>query len=165
MANTFTQIYIQTVFAVQWRQALVPKEHKEELHKYVTGIIQNHDHKLIAINSMPDHIHILIGLRPRMAISELVQKVKADSTNFINRKRWVLGRFSWQEGFGAFSYGHSQLGSIIRYIENQEKHHAKTSFRQEYLSFLKRFEVSYDPKYLFDFPDDQTPNHGGAQCV
>ena len=165
MANTFTQIYIQTVFAVQWRQALIPKEHKEELHKYITGIIQNHDHKLIAINSMPDHIHILIGLRPRMAISELVQKVKADSTNFINRKRWVLGRFSWQEEFGAFSYGHSQLGSIIRYIENQEKHHAKTSFRQEYLSFLKRFEVSYDPKYLFDFPDDPTANHGGAQCV
>ena len=165
MANTFTQIYIQTVFAVQWRQALSPKEHKEELHKYITGIIQNHDHKLIAINSMPDHIHILIGLRPRMAISELVQKVKADSTNFINRKRWVLGRFSWQEGFGAFSYGHSQLGSIIRYIENQEKHHAKTSFRQEYLSFLKRFEVSYDPKYLFDFPDEQPPSPGGAQCV
>ena len=131
MANTFTQIYIQTVFAVQWRQALVPKEHKEELHKYVTGIIQNHDHKLIAINSMPDHIHILIGLRPRMAISELVKKVKADSTNFINRKRWVLGQFSWQEGFGAFSYGHSQLGSIIRYIENQEKHHEKAFDRQE----------------------------------
>lgn len=155
MANTYTQIYIQTVFAVRGREYLIRKEHKEELHKYVTGIIRNHGHKLIAIHAMPDHTHILIGLKPAKALSELMQNVKADSTNFINRNRWVPGRFSWQEGFGAFSYGHSQLGGIIRYIENQEEHHAKKSFREEYLSFLRKFNVPYDPKYLFDFGDDE----------
>ena len=157
MANTFTQIYIQAVFAVQGRPSLIRKENKEELHKYITGIVQNQGHKLLAIHCMPDHTHIFFGLRPRMSASHLMQEVKADSTNFINRKRWFPGRFSWQEGFGAFSYGHSQIGEVIRYLENQEEHHAKRSFRQEYLSFLKKFNIPYDQKYLFDF-GGQEPN-------
>ncbi len=151
MPNTYTQIYIQAVFAVEGRQNLIRRENKEELHKYITGIVQNHRHKLIAINSMPDHLHILIGMKPSMALSDLIQEVKADSTNFINRKRWVAGRFNWQEGYGAFSYGHSQLGTIIRYIQNQEKHHARKTFREEYFAFLKKFEVAHDERYVFEF--------------
>src|SRR5713101_4424211 len=154
MANTFSQIYIQAVFAVEGRQSLIRRENKEELHMYMTGIIQNHKNKLLAIHCMPDHTHVFFGLRPSMAISDLMQELKADSTNFINRKRWFAGRFNWQEGYGAFSYGHSQIGEVIRYIENQEKHHARTSFRQEYVSFLKKFEVQYNPKYLFEFGDE-----------
>lgn len=167
MANTYSQIYIQTVFAVQGRQNLVAREHKEELHKYITGIVMNQGHKLLATHCMPDHIHILIGFRPAKALSYLMREVKADSCNFINDKKWVCGRFSWQEGSGAFSYGHSQLTSIIRYIRNQEQHHLKKSFRDEYLQFLKRFDVNYDPKYLFDF-DSKVPvsdNPGGVQCL
>ena len=151
MPNTYTQIYIQAVFAVEGRQNLIRRENKEELHKYITGIVQNQRHKLIAINSMPDHLHILIGVKPSMALSDLIQEVKADSTNFINRKRWVAGRFNWQEGYGAFSYGHSQLGTIIRYIQNQEKHHARKTFREEYFAFLKKFEVAHDERYVFEF--------------
>lgn len=155
MANTYSQIYLQVVFAVQDRQRLIPAEHKEELHKYITGIIRNQGQKLLVIHCMPDHAHILLGLKPSMALSDLVQVVKADSTNFINRKRWVTGRFSWQEGYGAFSYGHSQLTTVIRYIQNQEAHHTKKTFRQEYVEFLKRFDVSYDPRYLFHSADDE----------
>lgn len=158
MANTYTQIYVQVVFAVQGRQRLVPKIHKEELHKYITGIIRNQGQKLLAIHCMPDHAHILFRLKPSMALSDLVQVVKADSTNFINRKRWVPGRFSWQEGYAAFSYGHSQLTTVIRYIQNQEQHHGTKSFRQEYVAFLRRFQVEYDPKYLFEFADHETAN-------
>ena len=153
MPNTFSQIYIQTVFAVEGRQSLIRRENKEELQKYITGIIQNQQHKLLAIHCMPDHAHVFIGLRPFMSISDLMQEVKSSSTNFINRQRWFGGKFNWQEGYGAFSYGHSQIGDVTRYIENQEEHHAQTTFRQEYLSFLKKFEVPYDPKYLFEFVD------------
>ncbi len=156
MPNTFSQIYIQVVFAVQGRQRLIQPQRKEELEKYITGIIRNHKQKLIAINCMPDHAHILIGLKPSMALADLVQDVKADSANFINEKRWVRGRFHWQEGYGAFSYGHSQLDTVIRYIQNQEAHHAKHSFREEYLAFLKKFQVEYDPKYVFDFAETES---------
>src|SRR6185503_11429082 len=123
MANTFSQIYIQTVFAVSNRQSLIRAELKEDLYKYITGIVRNQGQKLIAINGMPDHVHILIGLRPDMALADLVREIKADSTNFVNEKRLVHGRFNWQEGYGAFSYGHSQLNTIIRYIQHQERHH------------------------------------------
>src|SRR2546425_3964520 len=129
MANTFSQIYIQTVFAVDGRLSLIRSEFKEELYKYITGIVRNNGHKLISINGMSDHIHILIGLKPAMALADLVRDIKADSSNFINKNRWVRGRFSWQEGYGAFSYGHSQLDTIIRYIQNQEKHHSRRSFK------------------------------------
>jgi putative transposase len=153
MANTYSQIYIQTVFAVQGRESLIKTEWREELYKYITGIITNHDQKLLAIGGIENHIHILIGLKPNCEISKLVQEIKANSSKFVNQKRFVRGKFSWQEGFGAFSYSRSQLDNVIRYIENQEKHHAKKSFKEEYLEFLKNFKVDYEEKYLFDWED------------
>ncbi len=149
MANTYSQIYIQVVFAVQGRQNLIPQPNKEELHKFMTGIVREREQKLLAVHSMPDHTHMLIGLKPSVALSEVVRDVKNGSTNFINRKRWVLGRFCWQEGFGAFSYGHSQLAGIINYIRDQERHHARRSFCDEYVRFLRRCEVEHDEKYVF----------------
>ena len=149
MANTYSQIYIQVVFAVSARQYLIKNEHKEELHKYMTGIISERGQKLLAVHCMPDHTHLLIGLRPSMALSDLVRDVKNGSTNFIQGKRWVMGRFSWQEGFGAFSYGHSQLSGIIAYIRNQEKHHVKRTFRQEYIQFLKKYEIDHEERFIF----------------
>ena len=151
MANTFSQIYILTVFAVSNRQSLIRPEFKEDLYKYITGIVRNQGQKLISINGMPDHIHILIGLKPAMALADHVREIKSDSTNFINKNKWVRGRFSWQEGYGAFSYGHSQLDTIIRYIQNQEKHHQRSSFKSEYLTLLKKFEIAFEEKYVFEF--------------
>jgi REP element-mobilizing transposase RayT len=151
MANTFSQIYIQTVFAVSNRQSLIKKEFKEDLYKYITGIVTNQGQKLISINGVVDHVHILTGLRPAMALADLVREIKADSSNFINKKRFVHGRFSWQEGYGAFSYGHSQLNSIIRYIQNQEMHHSRRTFRTEYLTLLKKFNIAFDERYVFEF--------------
>jgi REP element-mobilizing transposase RayT len=151
MANTFSQIYIQTVFAVSSRRSLITPAFKEDLYKYITGIVRNQGQKLISINGMPDHVHILIGLRPAMALADLVQEIKADSTDFINKNKWVRGRFSWQEGYGAFSYGHSQLDTIIRYIQNQERHHQRRSFRSEYLTLLRKFDIAFEEKYVFQF--------------
>lgn len=151
MANTFSQIYIQTVFAVSNRQSLIKPEFKEDLYKYVTGIVTNQGQKLIRINGVADHVHLLIGLRPAMALADLVRDIKADSSNFINENRWVQGQFTWQEGYGAFSYGHSQLDTIIRYIQNQEKHHSRRSFKHEYLTLLRKFDIAFEDKYVFDF--------------
>jgi putative transposase len=151
MANTYSQIYIQIVFAVDGRLSLIRPEFKAELFKYMTGIVRNQGQKLIAINGMSDHVHVLIGLKPAMALANLVRDIKADSSEFINRKKLVRGRFSWQEGYGAFSYGHSQLDTIIRYIQNQELHHRRRTFKDEYLAWLKKFEVSFERKYLFTF--------------
>jgi REP element-mobilizing transposase RayT len=151
MANTFSQIYIQTVFAVSSRMSLIKPAFKKDLYKYISGIVRNQGQKLIAINGMPDHVHILIGLRPVMALADLVQEIKVDSTNFINKKKWIHGRFSWQEGYGAFSYGHSQLNTVIRYIQNQEKHHGRRSFQKEYLTLLTKFDIAFDEKYVFEF--------------
>jgi putative transposase len=149
MANTYSQIYIQIVFAVQGRQNLVRPDRKEELQKYMTGIVTRQGQKLIAIHCMPDHTHLLIGLRPNVALSDLVGDIKTGSANHINEQRWVPGRFSWQEGFGAFSYSHSQLTGVIEYIRDQVEHHAHKSFREEYLAFLKRFAVPHDERYIF----------------
>lgn len=154
MPNTFSQIYIQVVFAVQGRQCLIRPENRDELHRYISGIVSNQGQKPLAVHCRPDHTHLLIGLRPSMTLSSLVQEVKAHSSKFISEKRWVPGRFQWQEGYGAFSYGHSQLSTVIHYIQNQEQHHARKSFREEYLEFLERFEVAYDPKFLFEFGED-----------
>ncbi|MCI0694006.1 IS200/IS605 family transposase [candidate division KSB1 bacterium] len=154
MANTYTQIYIHVVFAVQGRQNLILKENKEELHKYITGIIRNKGQKLIAINSMPDHVHLLIGLKPNMALSDLIRDVKNNSSTFINEKKWIREKFNWQKGFGAFSYAHSQVDAVAKYILNQEKHHARKTFKEEYLEMLKAFNVEYDEKYLFEFIED-----------
>jgi REP element-mobilizing transposase RayT len=149
MANTYTQIYIHVVFAVEGRQSLIHPKHNDELQKYITGIVSAQRHKLIAINNLPDHLHLLVGLRPEASLSDLMRDVKAGSSKFINEKRWVNGRFSWQEGFGGFSYSRSQLGAVIGYIESQQKHHATKSFREEYVELLERFNVDYDPRYLF----------------
>ena len=149
MANTYTQIYIQVVFAVQNRQNLIRPERKEELQKYLAGIVTRQGQKLIAIHCMPDHTHVLIGLKPNMALSDLVGDIKTGSTNHINEHHWVPGRFSWQEGFGAFSYSHSQLSAVIEYIRNQVQHHARKTFREEYLAFLKKCEIQYDERFLF----------------
>ena len=149
MVNTYSQIYIHVVFAVQGRQSLIRSEHNDELQKYMTGIVTRQKQKLIAINNMPDHFHILIGLRPTMALSDLVGEIKSLSSGFINERRWVAGKFAWQEGFGASSYSHSQPTSVIRYIQNQEKHHARKSFHTEYLELLERLNVPYDERYVF----------------
>ncbi|BCX48412.1 transposase [Haloferula helveola] len=149
MANTYTQLYIQVVFAVSGRQCLISERHNDELQKYITGIVSGQGQKLIAINNMPDHIHILVGLKPSMAISDLVRAIKASSSAFINQQNWVPGRFEWQQGFGAFSYGHSQLGSVVRYIRNQQEHHRTKTFTDEYLALLDKFEVPHDQRYIF----------------
>ena len=157
MANTYTQLYVQIIFAVQGRQSLVPKQHKDELYKYITGIVQNEDrgHKLLVINGMPDHVHVFIGLNPKQALSDLVRDVKASSSGFINEKQWLRSGFSWQEGFGAFSYSRSHLDRVVKYILNQEEHHRKQTFKEEYLKMLKAFDVEYDERYLFKFIDDE----------
>ena len=142
------------MFAVEGRQNFIKPENNDELQKYITGIVPGQKQKLIAINNMPDHLHLLVGLKPDMALSDLMRDVKAGSSKYINENRWVAGRFSWQEGFGAFSYSRSQLGTVIRYIENQQKHHAKKSFRDEYVELLEKFGVDYDRRYIFKFDNE-----------
>jgi len=149
MPNTYTQIYIQLVFAVSGRQSLINSSFKGTLFKYIGGTMRNADQKLLAINGMPDHVHILVGLKPSLAISDLVKDIKVASSRFINDKKLVRGRFSWQEGFGAFSYSQSHMSKVASYIENQERHHARRSFKDEYLSMLKSFQIEHDEKYLF----------------
>lgn len=151
MANTYSQIYIQIVFAVKGRQNLITKEKREELHKFITGIVSNREQKLLAIFAMPDHVHILVGMKPNIALSDLVRDIKAGSSKFINDSKWINGKFNWQEGYGAFSYSKSQLDNVIKYILNQEEHHKKQTFKQEYHSFLEKFEIKYDKKYLFEW--------------
>lgn len=153
MANTYSQIYIQIVFAVAGRQNLIPAAHREELHKYISGIVDRRGQKMLSIFCMPDHAHILVGMRPSISISDLTRDIKAGSSNFINDKRWVRGHFNWQEGFGAFSYSRSQIDSVSKYILNQEEHHKRKSFKREYIGFLKKFEVEYDDDYLFEWID------------
>ncbi len=150
MANTYSQIYVHVVFAVQGRQSLIKTEWKEELYKYIAGIISNHEQKLIAIGGIEDHIHILIGLKPNCELSKLMGEIKANSSRFINNKKFVKGKFYWQEGFGAFSYSRSQLDDVIGYIENQPAHHAKQTFSDEYETLLRKFDVEYDKRYLFE---------------
>ena len=154
MANTYTQIYIQFVFAVNRRESLIPREHHDELQKYISGIVRNLEWKLIAINNMPDHLHLFAGMNPSMSISDFMREVKANSSGFINEKSWMETRFEWQRGYGAFSYSRSQIGSVARYIENQERHHTRKTFREEYLDMLDKFQVQYDARYVFDFFDD-----------
>jgi len=155
MANTFTKLYIHIVFSVKNRHHLIPDAHREELHKYITGIIQNKKHKLIAINSVKDHIHILIGLNPDSALSDLVRDIKSNSSIFINRQGWLKTKFYWQEGYSAFSYGQSQIDHVIKYIENQREHHRKKTFHEEYLEFLKKFQIPYDERFIFDLRMDK----------
>ena len=153
MANTYSQIYIQAIFAVEQRATLIGPEWKEELFKYIGGIFRNKNQKLIAIGGIADHIHLLFGLKPNIAISDLIRDVKSDSTEFVNKKRFTRRRFHWQEGFGAFSYSRSQLDAVAKYVLEQEKHHRKQSFKDEYVTLLDRFEVEYEDRYLFNWID------------
>jgi putative transposase len=149
MANTYTEIHIHFVFAVKYRLRLIQKSWKDELYKVMTGIIQNHRHKLLIINGMPDHVHILVGLRPHQSISDLMKDVKQHSSKWINEKKFTENKFEWQEGYGAFSYSKSQIGRVIKYIENQESHHTKKTFFEEYKEMLEKFEVDYNVEYIF----------------
>lgn len=151
MPGTYSQIYVQAVFAVKGRQNLIGKEWKEELCKYISGIITGKDQKSIIVNGVADHVHVFIGLRPSMSVSDLVRDIKNNSSNFINDKKFVAGKFSWQEGFGAFSYSQSQIESVYNYILNQEEHHKKLTFREEYIDFLKKFDIPFEERYLFDW--------------
>ncbi len=151
MANTYSQIYIQIVFAVKGRQNLISKGNREELHKFITGIVTNRGQKLLAVFAMPDHVHVLVGLKPSISISDLVRDIKAGSSKFINDSKWINNKFNWQEGFGAFSYSKSNLDNVVKYILNQEEHHKKQTFKNEYLDFLEKFEIEYDSKYLFEW--------------
>ncbi len=153
MANTYTQIHLQIVFAVKYRQALIQPEWKIRLHQYITGIVRNHDHKLLAINTMPDHLHMLIGFRPHQSLADLMSKVKGESSEWINLENLTKSRFRWQEGYGAFSYTKSLVPVVINYILNQEEHHRKKTFLEEYTEFLNEFEVDYDDRYIFKLPE------------
>ena len=148
MANTYTQMYIQLVFAVQNRMSLIQYEWKDELYKYITGIVQNNKHKLIAINGMPNHLHVFVGYKPLQLIPDLLQDIKGSSSGWINSRHLVKGRFSWQEGYGSFSYSHSHIDNVVKYILNQEQHHKKRTFREEYTDLLNKFNVDYDEKYI-----------------
>jgi len=149
MANTYTQIHIQCIFAVKFRKALVVDPWKEQLHKYITGIVQNHKHKMIAINTMPDHLHMFFGMRPHQSLADLMQLVKGESSEWINNKGFCPSLFRWQEGYGAFSYQKSSVSRVAAYIANQERHHKKMTFLDEYHQFLKKFEVDYNENYIF----------------
>ena len=148
MANTFTQIYLHLVFAVQNRMSLIQPEWKNELYKYITGIVQNNKHKLIAINGMPDHIHIAVGYKPHQLIPDLLQDVKGNSSKWINEKKFVRAKFNWQSGYGAFSFSHSHMDRVAKYIQNQEKHHKRKTFQDEYKELLQKYDVRYDERFI-----------------
>lgn len=151
MAGTYSQIYIQVVFAVKGRENLIQKSWREELHKYISGIITGKEQKAIIVNGVADHVHCFIGLRPSMSISDLVRDIKNNSSKFVNEKGFVKGKFQWQEGYGAFSYAHSQVEQVYNYILNQEAHHQKKTFKQEYSEFLAKYEIEHKPEYLFEW--------------
>jgi putative transposase len=153
MSNTYTQLYIQLVFAVKGRKSLIQNPWEEELHKYITAVVQNDRHKMLAINGMPDHIHIFLGLNPAIAISDLVKDIKRASNNWINDKGLIKGKFEWQSGYGAFSYGKWHIDRVCKYIHHQKEHHSKQSFKAEYTGLLKLFEIAYKDEYLFEFYD------------
>ena len=151
MPGTFSQIYIQVVFAVKRRENLLQKPRRDEVFKYMPGIIKEKNQKPIIVNGVTDQVHLFIGLKPVMSLSDLIRDVKNNTTNFINDKKFLNTKFSWQEGYGAFSYSHSQLDTVYQYILNQEEHHKKKTFKAEYLELLEKFEIEYDEKYLFDW--------------
>lgn len=151
MPGTFTQIYIQVIFAVKGRESFILQSWEEELYKYIAGIVRNKEQKLLAINGMPDHIHILIGMKPNCCLSDLVREIKKSSNDFINEKKFTRFKFYWQEGYGAFSYSHSALNNVIAYINNQKEHHKKHLFRDEYKEFLTKFQIEHKDEFLFEW--------------
>ncbi len=153
MANTYTQIHIQCVMAVKYRASLIQPDWKEQLQKYITGIIQNYGHKMLAINNMPDHLHMFFGFRPNQSLADLIRIVKSESTKWINDKQFTPAVFNWQEGYGAFSYSRSHVQKVVEYVMNQEEHHRHKTFMEEYEQFLKQFEIEYDDRYIFKLPE------------
>ena len=149
MPNTFTQLHYQFVFAVQNRICLIQPSWKDELYKYITGIVQNQKHKMLIINGMPDHLHLVVGMRPIQSISDLLKMVKKDSSAWINENKFVRGDFHWQEGYGAFTYRKSDLPTLINYVKNQQIHHHKKTFLEEYKELLIEFDIDFDERYLF----------------
>jgi len=149
MPNTYTQLYIHFVFAVKYRAAVIQPEWENHLHKYITGIVQNNGHKMLAINSMPDHLHFFAGLSPNQSISEMMRLVKGDSSEFINKEKFTKRKFHWQDGYGAFSNSRSHIDGVVKYILNQKQHHSKKTFKEEYVVILEDYAVEYDPKYVF----------------
>lgn len=151
MPNTFSQVYLQIVFAVKGRRSLIARDRQPELNKYISGIITAKGQKAIIVNGMPDHIHCFVGLKPSMSISDLVRDIKNNSSRFINEQNWIAGKFMWQQGFGVFSYSQSHIERVYNYILNQETHHRKSSFKEEYLDLLTQYHIDYKPEYLFDW--------------
>lgn len=149
MANTYSNLYVHVVFAVKFREAMIKEEYRERLQKFITGIVTNRRSKVLAIYCMPDHTHLFIGLNPSGSLSDLVRDVKTGSTQFINDEKWFKSKFTWQEGYGCFSYSKSQIPIVARYIENQADHHRKKIFREEYIDFLEKSDTKYEEKYLF----------------
>jgi len=149
MPNTYTQLYVHCVFAVKYRQAIIQPEWEDRLQMYITGILQNNGHKLLAINSMPDHLHFFVGLNPHQSISDMLRLIKGDSSKFINAEGFTRRKFYWQDGYGAFSNSRSQINSVVKYILNQKQHHSKKTFREEYLEILRDYAVEYDDRYIF----------------
>jgi len=154
MVGTFSQIYIQVVFAVNGRENLLQKPWRDDVFKYIAGIVKSKNQKSIIVNGVGNHVHLLIGLKPSMLLSDLIRDIKNNSTNFINENKFVRGKFSWQNGFGSFSYSHSQLDQVYQYILNQEEHHRNKSFKEEYIGFLKKYEIEFDEKYLFEWNEE-----------
>jgi putative transposase len=157
MPNTYSQIYIQVVFSVKGRHSLISQSWETELYKYIAGIITNKGQKLIAVNGMPDHIHILIGMKPSCCLSDLVREIKKSSNEFIKEKKFTKYLFQWQEGYGAFSYSHSSLDSVINYINNQKEHHKRKLFKDEYTDFLNSYQIEFKDEYLFEWINDEQP--------
>ncbi|MCO6498325.1 MAG: IS200/IS605 family transposase [Chitinophagaceae bacterium] len=155
MANTYTQLYVHIVFAVKGRSNLISKKWREGLCKYISGIITNKSQKLMVINGMPDHIHLLVGMKPDCNLSDLVRDIKSNSSRWINERKKVMGKFEWQTGYGAFSVGNSQVTSVVNYILNQEEHHKKKTFREEYVDFLDSYKIEFKPEYLFEDYGDE----------
>jgi putative transposase len=153
MANTYTQLYIQIIFAVQGRSNLIHEKHRDEIEKYICGIIKNNKSKPLTIYCNPDHVHVFMGIHPTMSVSDMARDIKSNSSLFINQKKWIIGKFNWQDGYGAFTYSKSQIDEVVKYILNQPEHHKKKSFKEEYLDILKKWEMEYDEKYVFEWYD------------
>ena len=154
MANTYSQVYLQFIFAVKGRQSLINHRYNEELQKYIVGIAQMRKQKVLAINNVPNHLHLFVGFTTTMSMADFMEEVKSVSSKFINEKGWISGKFEWQRGYGVFSYSRSQIDRVIKYVMNQQEHHKKVTFKEEYLDFLKKFQVDYDARYLFEWVDD-----------
>ncbi|MFO7789983.1 MAG: IS200/IS605 family transposase [Bacteroidales bacterium] len=153
MANSFTQAYVHYIWTVKGRRNFLIQEYNDELQKYITGLVQNRNCKMLAINNMPDHVHMFVGQHPSYSIAKIAQEIKSVSSKFINEKKWYRYQFNWQSGYGAFTYSHSQVDNVVKYIINQQHHHKKRTFRVEYIEFLKKFGIEYDEEYLFEFYD------------